>query len=199
MTNTQPQTRSKNRKQEILQLAAHLLQSGSYDSFSYQDLAARLGLSKASIHHHFPHKEDLGLALCDWIEQVHQTFFNDIQDQGSDAWDKLSRYLEGNLNYACNEQKTCPLGALQSDIHSLPDSMKQAVRKLDEAELSFITSILQQGLDSGAMQFNGEPRSQAMLLILSCKGALQASRVHGTQLFEMAMTQFKTLLGASHP
>ncbi|UMO89950.1 TetR/AcrR family transcriptional regulator [Pectobacterium sp. PL64] len=31
-----------------------------YSSFSYADFATKIGISKASIHHHFPSKEMLG-------------------------------------------------------------------------------------------------------------------------------------------
>ncbi|HIE19064.1 TPA: TetR/AcrR family transcriptional regulator, partial [Candidatus Bathyarchaeota archaeon] len=34
-----------------------------YGGFSYSDLSKALGITKASIHHHFPSKEELGLAV----------------------------------------------------------------------------------------------------------------------------------------
>ncbi len=57
------------RKEQILELAAELLQSRSFTSFSYQDLSERLGLSKASIHHHFSTKEELLLALAERYQE----------------------------------------------------------------------------------------------------------------------------------
>ncbi len=36
-----------------------------YAAFSYADLSERVGIRKASIHHHFPTKEDLGTAVID--------------------------------------------------------------------------------------------------------------------------------------
>ncbi|MCG8611460.1 MAG: TetR/AcrR family transcriptional regulator, partial [Pseudomonadales bacterium] len=50
----------KNRKQQIVELGLSLLQTRGFESFSYQDLARELGITKASIHHHFPKKADLG-------------------------------------------------------------------------------------------------------------------------------------------
>ena len=43
--------------------AEMLVKRRGYSGFSYADLAAVIGISKASIHHHFPAKEDLGAAL----------------------------------------------------------------------------------------------------------------------------------------
>ena len=51
------------RKEQILSVAAELLQTRSFSAFSYQDLSDRLGITKAAIHHHFPSKEGLGKRL----------------------------------------------------------------------------------------------------------------------------------------
>ena len=51
------------RKLQILEVARDLLQTQGYDGFSYQDLSDRLGLAKPSLHHHFPTKEALAIAV----------------------------------------------------------------------------------------------------------------------------------------
>ena len=47
------------RKEQILEVATELVQTRGYSAFSYQDLSDRLGITKASIHHHFPSKEEI--------------------------------------------------------------------------------------------------------------------------------------------
>ena len=53
------------RKGQILEVATELVQTRGYSAFSYQDLSNRLGITKASIHHHFPSKGDLGRAVAE--------------------------------------------------------------------------------------------------------------------------------------
>ncbi|MBL4826413.1 MAG: TetR/AcrR family transcriptional regulator [Spongiibacteraceae bacterium] len=190
------QTRSKNRKQEIVEVVAELLQTHGFECFSYRDLSDRLGITKASIHHHFPKKEDLGVALCEWIQRWHERSFAKINAMPDSAWIKLRRYLSNSLDFARGENKICPLSSLQGDIASLPISMHEALRKLDEHELSFIAALLQDGRDSGELNFPGDVYNQAVLFVLACKGALQYSRVHGPGLFEDTMAQFELLLKA---
>ena len=48
---------------ELLMQAETLVRGRGYAGFSYADLAAAVGIRKASIHHHFPTKIDLGAAL----------------------------------------------------------------------------------------------------------------------------------------
>mgnify|MGYP000049339525 CR=1 FL=1 len=195
-TNVQekPQTRSRNRKQQIVELAAELLQTHGFESFSYQDLSTRLGITKASIHHHFPKKADLGVALCEWIQQWHENQFRALRNLNGTAWDKLEVYQKASLAYAEGENKICPLSSLQVDIASLPEEMRIALKRLDEHELDSIAEILQRGKDAGEMHFAGEVRSVSVLFVLACKGALQYTRVHGREIFEDTMSEFKRLL-----
>lgn len=49
----------------LLQSAERAARQRGYDGFSYADLAGDVGLRKASIHHHFPTKATLALALIE--------------------------------------------------------------------------------------------------------------------------------------
>ncbi len=188
------QVRPKNRKQQILDLALALLQTQGFENFSYQDLARDLGITKASIHHHFPKKEDLGVALCQLIQDWHERAFNKARASGNGAMEKLDHYIASTLRYACGDNKICPLSSLQADINSLPEAMRPALKRLDDHELAFVAELLREGRDSGELQFPGTVDNQAVLVVLALKGALQYSRVHGSQVFEDAMTQMKLSL-----
>lgn len=188
------QTRLKNRKEQIVELALELIQSHGFENFSYQDLAKQLGITKASIHHHFPKKADLGIAICNAIQAWHQREFGKIQFSDCTAMEKLERYTNGVLRYACGKNKVCPLSSLQADITSLPAAMAPELKKLDEYELTFIAEILKQGRESGEFTFTGSTESQAVIVVLAYKGALQYSRVHGAQIFEQTMNQMIALL-----
>src|ERR1700688_4944489 len=49
----------------ILDVAERLAQTLGYNGFSYADIAAQLGVTKASLHYHFPTKAELGRALIE--------------------------------------------------------------------------------------------------------------------------------------
>ena len=49
----------------ILDAAERLAQTLGYNGFSYADIAAQLGVTKASLHYHFPSKAELGGALIE--------------------------------------------------------------------------------------------------------------------------------------
>ena len=47
----------------LLDAAENVVRMRGYDGFSYADLAGAVGIRKASIHHHFPAKQDLATAI----------------------------------------------------------------------------------------------------------------------------------------
>ncbi|WP_448211743.1 TetR/AcrR family transcriptional regulator [Colwellia sp. MEBiC06753] len=188
------QTRLKNRKQQIVEVALDLLQVHGFENFSYLDIANRLSITKASIHHHFAKKEDLGVALCQAIQAWHELEFGKILASKQTAKQKLDTYVNAMLRFACGKSKICPLSSLQVDIASLPKAMHRELKALDEHELAFITQVLSEGKQAGEFNFAGDTQSQAILVVLACKGALQYSRVHGDYIFDQTMAQINTLL-----
>ena len=49
--------------EKILDVSERLVQLRGYNAFSYADVAKAVGIRKASLHHHFATKADLGRAL----------------------------------------------------------------------------------------------------------------------------------------
>ena len=64
-------------KAALLSYAETQMRSKGYSAFSYADLAAKVGIRKASIHHHFPTKECLGAELInDYIARFNETLLS---------------------------------------------------------------------------------------------------------------------------
>lgn len=60
-------------KEKIVTIARDYFQSVGFRSFSFQDIANDLGIKKASIHYHYPSKEELGLEI---LEAYNKDFKN---------------------------------------------------------------------------------------------------------------------------
>ncbi|MFC2085831.1 TetR/AcrR family transcriptional regulator [Bacteroidota bacterium] len=181
------------RKQQIVQLAQMLVRQRGFDSFSYQDLSDHLGIRKASIHHHFPTKEDLGIALIDnmisWI--THR--FDEMENEGISAWKRLDQILV-IMRTGCEHGCMCPINSLQSSAGVMSDKMRKRLDILEETELKAFVSILNKGLEEGSMSFEGEPRHMAMVTASIIKGATLYGRRHGKETFDSVISQLKRLL-----
>src|SRR6476660_6381990 len=49
--------------ERVLDIAERLMQIRGFNNFSYADIATELGITKASLHYHYPGKAELGQAL----------------------------------------------------------------------------------------------------------------------------------------
>jgi len=66
-----------------------------YDGFSYADLAKDVGIRKASIHHHFPSKASLALALMERYRQDFKKTCEEIDDAQTTGGAKIKALMRG--------------------------------------------------------------------------------------------------------
>ena len=183
------------RKAEIVSLAEELIQKGGYGGFSYSDLSKALGIAKASIHHHFPSKEDLGLAVIRSLDERTDHVVRQIDSGDRSSWQKLDWYLDyGRGMVEKDKSLICPVNALQIDVDVIPETMRQALGALEQRELDFLTGVLDLGRQRGEMSFQGPARERAMMVLAAFKGALQFARDHGAQFFYTVIDQLKVTL-----
>ena len=64
------QQRHPNRKQQILQALAAMLESNAGDKITTAKLAAELEVSEAALYRHFPSKARMYESLLDFVEEI---------------------------------------------------------------------------------------------------------------------------------
>ena len=62
-------------KTRILDVAQDLIQRLGVNGMSYKDISEVVGIRKASIHSHFPKKDDLFISLARTIQRPHSKCF----------------------------------------------------------------------------------------------------------------------------
>jgi hypothetical protein len=86
------------------------------------DLAAKAGIRKPSIHHHFPVKEDLGVAIVRAYTERLSERLHEIDAKNGNAMERVLAY--GRLyREALAEGHGCLCGVLASGIAVLPESL----------------------------------------------------------------------------
>lgn len=179
------------RKPQILDVASELLQTRSFTSFSYQDLSDRLGISKASVHHHFASKEDLLLALTARYRVRQRKRLDELDRQYAHPVDRLDGYLAAMAQVANAGTKICPLGALQAEFNVIPEAVRADIQELFEYSKRWLTGVLTEGRECGDLEFEGSPSERAVLIISAVQGALQIARAAGPKEFSAVTGQIK--------
>lgn len=179
------------RKPQILDVASELLQTRSFTSFSYQDLSDRLGISKASIHHHFASKEELLLALTARYRSGQRGRLDELDRKYPRPSERLEAYLAAMSRVANEGSKICPLGALQSEFNVIPEAVRADIQELFQYTKRWLSGVLSEGRERGEMEFEGSPAERAVLIMSAVQGALQIARAAGPKEFTAVTGQIK--------
>ena len=186
------------RKHQILEVATELVQTRGYSAFSYQDLSDRLGITKASIHHHFPSKEDLGTAVAEKYKADVKAALAAATRKSDDPRVQLEGYVQFVLEIIKTHDRICAAGSVQSEINVVPKAMGKAMCSLVQHVIGWISEVIKNGRDRGVMDFPGTPDNQAALIFSAAQGAMQYGRANGEKGARQVMQQIKKGLQPRH-
>jgi TetR/AcrR family transcriptional regulator, transcriptional repressor for nem operon len=183
----------------ILDSAERLVQSRGFNGFSYADVAAELGITKASLHYHFPGKAELGEALIGRYAARFADALEEIDARGGDAPAKLAAYARIYAD-VLRDKRMCLCGMLAADYDTLPEPMRDAVLHFFDANQGWLANVFEQGQAEGSIHLDGSPGNAAQALVGGLEGALLIARPYGeVARFEATATQLLTsLAGAAH-
>ena len=184
------------RKEQILKVATELVQTRGYSAFSYQDLSERLGITKASIHYHFPSKEGLGKAVADKYNSEVKATLAATKRNSDDPWVQFEGYVKLVLGIIKTRDRVCAAGSVQAEIKVVPEGMGNSMCSLVQYVIGWISEVIKDGRDQGIMDFPGTPDDQAALIFSAAQGAMQYGRAHGEKKARQVMKQIKESLKA---
>ena len=162
----------------ILAEAQRLVQTRGFNGFSYADIAAALGLTKASLHYHFPSKADLGRRLIDHYREDFLAALRSIEEAGAGACGRLGAYIEIYAGVLADE-RMCLCGMLAAEYATLPAPMQESLRTFFETNEVWLSRLLAKGRETGELDFSGDPRETANALTGALEGAMLVARAHG--------------------
>jgi TetR/AcrR family transcriptional repressor of nem operon len=178
-------------REQILAVARSLIETRSYLGFSFQDVADAIGIRKASLYHHFPTKEALGIAV---IREATQLFKDWEAARVRAPKDALESYFRMYRNTLKAGSGMCPAGALTPGWDCINEELRQAVQELRNTQVLWLTGVL------GALAPAGHKKgvsaaSLASYVFSVCQGALLASRMTGrAEDFDEAIAQLRSSL-----
>ena len=161
--------------EKILCVAESIVRSRGYNAFSYADIAKELGVTKASLHHHFPAKSDLGLQLVKRFTQNVLAALKEIGDMDISDFKKLEAYA-GIYEGALEENKMCLCGMLAAEHETLTPEMQASINEFFDAHEAWVEEVLTNGHDTGEIDFNGSSIEHAKLIVSNLQGALLVAK-----------------------
>ncbi len=195
-TQTCDQAPSTRAASAILDVAEQLAQTRGYNGFSYADIAAKLGVTKASLHYHFPSKAELGRALIARYQAAFGVALETIDQQAAKPRQKLRRYVE-LYDAVMHNGRMCLCGMLAAEYATLPAPMREGLKLFFDMNERWLTAALRDGRRSGSFLFKESANERARVFLGALEGAMLVARAYGDpRRFQVAAGRVLADLGA---
>ena len=164
----------------IIAAARQLIMRQGYSGFSYADVAEAIDIRKASIHHHFPVKADLVIAVLNEWREAFDADVASLQASGADAIAQLRAYIgHWERCIADDTAPFCVAGMLGAERPSLPEEVAQEVTAFFDHLASWLEQVLESGVEKKLIKLDASVQTEAATLVSLVYGAMLAARAYG--------------------
>lgn len=184
-------------RDHLLSMAERQIGIRGYAGFSFAHLAEAMGMRAPSIHHHFPTKEDLGVALLEAKLQSFKTWVAEMSLSRSDPVTQLRAYTEGYV-ILLRENLACVCAMLATDQGVAPTRVQKGVAEFFSCNMNWLESVIVAGQRDGLLNKNLCAVDEARAFHAAMIGAMFSSRALGRlDVFErIAATSIRRLKAA---
>ena len=165
-------------RDQILASAQRLTQERGFNGFSYADIADEVGIRKASLHHHFPSKTDLGLALVSAYSGDLDQGLRNIEDLKAKADDRLRAYVS-LYRRALDADRMCLCGILAAEALTLDTALLPQLNRFFARNVEWLAGVIAAGKSQKIFAYSGSPEDQGRMFLSALQGALLMARATG--------------------
>lgn len=174
----------------ILDVAQEFSQTRGFNGFSYRDIADRIGIRTASIHHHFRTKGDLGAAMTCRYRENFMEAVQRIDACQPNLKQVLSEFSQLFLD-TLEEGRMCLCGTLAVEYETLPPPMQAEVRSFFCESERWLESAFRHAQKRGAVAEQDNPEELAAAFMSMLEGAMMSVRALGdTRRFRLVADRF---------
>jgi TetR/AcrR family transcriptional regulator, transcriptional repressor for nem operon len=164
----------------IIEAGRQLIMRRGYSGFSYADVADAIDIRKASIHHHFPTKTDLAIAVLRQSQEMFDADIAALQADGADGLAQLRAYIHHwERCIADDSAPFCVAGMLGTELPALPDEVAREVRAHFEHLTAWLEPVLESAAKSNLVKLGSSVQTEAATLVSLIYGAMLAARAYG--------------------
>jgi TetR/AcrR family transcriptional repressor of nem operon len=166
---------------ETIRGVAHkLMVERGYAAFSYADISEAVGLRKASIHHHFPAKAGLAVAVLTKHRERLLQALELLDEQIEDPLMRLTAYVQHwELCIRDRSMTFCVAALLGAEMPSLPEEVQAEVRLHFSLLAQWIEKTLKRGVKAGVIRLEETAATEAQIVMAVVHGAMLSARASG--------------------
>lgn len=179
-----------------MDVAQSLIQRRGINGFSFQHISDAVGIKKASVHYHFPTKEDLVEAMLDRFSLDFDERLRNLDAADMTAAERLTAYIGMFENTFFDGDAVCLYGMLGAELASLAMTSALQISAFYRRNIDWLDKTLRRGQQDGSLHFVGKPDALAMMIFSALEGGMLVARADkGTEQYRVVTRELLTLLG----
>ena len=162
-------------KQKIIQAGAQIIHRKGYNHTGIQEVLKAAGVPKGSFYFYFKNKEDFGLHVIDFfnnmlLEMVEPVISNKSISPVQRLENLFDMFIEmfKTLNYTCG----CPIGNLSQEMGDLSPAFSAKLTESVKLMVQMYKDILDEAKDKGQINKRINTRETADFIVSSWHGSL---------------------------
>ncbi|MEO1658699.1 MAG: TetR/AcrR family transcriptional regulator [Pseudomonadota bacterium] len=163
-------------RDQLLDSAERLARSRGYDAFSYADLSAEVGIRKASIHHHFPTKADLALALVDRYREGVALKLETAAKTAKTGAQRVAGFIATYRQAMNGGHSLCLCVAFSAGRESLSEPVLASLNQFNEDTTAWLREAYTLADEDGSIAGLGEIAAEAAATLALVEGAQLIAR-----------------------
>jgi len=163
-------------KTALLNSAEDAARRLGFDGFSYADLAKDVGIRKASIHHHFPTKANLSVALMQRYHTNFQAICAKIDASFSTGGAQLAELIKQYRLGSDDGKRICLCASFSASRDSLSTEVLHEISLFRIMVVEWMTAAFEKGRVDGTISGVTHPDLEAASMMSLLEGAQLAAR-----------------------
>ncbi len=182
-------------RETILDAAFQEVHRHGFQAASLSNILAKTGLTKGALYHHFPTKDDLGLAVIDEVvrEGLDAMMFAPLRESDT-PFETLLEIVHRKAQRADLESVSlgCPLNNLTQEMSPLNAAFKKRLNALLASWQAALADALTRAQKQGVVRRDVDCRAAALFIVSSWEGCVGVAKaMQSVKDFRLCMKQLE--------
>jgi TetR/AcrR family transcriptional repressor of nem operon len=155
--------------ERIVAAAERRMRESGFHGFSFREIAADVGIKSASVHHHFPTKQDLAAAVTRAYTDRFMAALGDPADPARAPSNLVALYVDVCRRILVDDRRMCLGCLLASEGAGLPAGVHAEAQRFFERTLGWLETVLRRRTSDTSAH---DPRAEALRIVATLDGAV---------------------------
>ena len=181
----------------ILESAARWISRSGYASLNLERVAGDAGYTRGALYHQFKDKEDLALAVVEWVDAMWRAEVGPQIERQGDPIDALLAFARGHAVF-CRRDIARVATALRLEFNESDHPIGRELERISESGVRRVAKLINTGRRSGSIASGPPAQVVARAFVGAVEGLViaMAGRQPHDEVF--AMRAAAGVLGVSH-